>query len=125
MSRTGVSIRGWLTYSNSGSAADIGQVRVVSKILVASLLDSGGVSDDTKAIDTHEEDIAWRQLWTYSTLLESPAVILEGRNLTIEVNVKVKFKLPNDGKHALVMMTQSDVVNRATLTGYLRVLAQR
>ncbi len=127
MSRTAVRIRGWVTYANTGADADLGIVGIISKLQLVRLDDAGAVPVDYQPIDTHEEDIADRQGWTYSTVLAAAPVLLniEGPQQTVELDIKAKFRMPSDGKHVLVMMTQARSVNRGTMAGYIRCLTVR
>jgi len=124
MGRTLVSVRGYLSFL---SLATANPVRVASKLVLIELNDAGTITSDVFPIDTHEEDISWRQLWSYSNLLsEAPTAgnsILAGAQ--IEINVKVKIKLPNDGKHALALISQADVASSCSFAGYLRCLTAR
>lgn len=116
-------IRGYLTYQNGGTDAQNGAVRVVSKIMMFNLNDAGAVTDDTGAIDTQEEDIALRQLWTYSTVLPGALGLpADSLPVTIEIEVKVKIVIPPNGKVNVALMTAADVTNRCLLSGYLRAL---
>ena len=127
MSRTAVRIRGFITYMNQGANADLGQVRIVSKLMLVRVDDAGAVPADYIPIDTNEEDIADRQGWTYSTTLKAAPVLLnaEGPTQQVEVDIKAKFRMPSDGKHILVLLSSASASSRALTSGYLRCLTER
>ena len=119
MPGTLVSIRGFIALRGS-HASSMGDV--IHKIMYVEVNDAGTMTGDHAGIDTHEEDIAQRQLWTHHAVVghldASPEVI------TIEVEVKVKLKLEPHGKKILVLL--ADVVTNSTVTssGYLRCLVR-
>ncbi len=130
MDRTVVSVRGFLNYHATGSDSDNGIVRVASKLVGARFIDAGTIAEDVQPIDTHEEDIATRQLWTHSCVLAGSPAGAEFRAsgagiLNLEINVKVKIRMTPDGKMRLVLIIEADVPNRALVAGYLRVLTVR
>ncbi len=89
------------------------------KIMYVEITDAGAVSGDHNAIDTHEEDIAIRQLWTYTTVVAP--VDEPGPNvLTIPVDIKAKVKLEPSGKKALVLVVATTLDTAVFCTGYLR-----
>ncbi len=123
MPATCVSIRGWLWWQASGTAADVGAVQVYNKIMLVEVNDAQTMSGDHQAQDTHEEDIAQRQLWTYATQLPRAKVDTqetENEVVRIEINVRVSIKLPSHGKKLLVLLADSSIDNRANMGGYLR-----
>jgi len=125
MSRTIVSVRGWITYANHGSDSVNGPVRVASKLGLVDANDAGTLNE-FQPLDTDQEDIARRQLWTYSTIIPQTELNAgEGRVIQVEINVKVKIKLPPTGKALFVMVHSADITNRAVIAGYLRALTVR
>ena len=113
-------IRGGMTFHNTDSDAAGGVVRVGAKIGVYNVNDAGTLTDDVAGLDTHEEDISKRQLWTYTDFFRASAT-----NLTVERRVEVYVKagiILGDAKSELMLVANSSVVNRVRVTGYLRAL---
>jgi len=127
MDRTMVAIRGFITLQNGGLNADTTTVNVLSKIMLVRLNDAGDIPSDYQPIDTHQEDISDRQCWSHQVALAASGTNLEIENpqLTIEINVKVKWRIPPDGKHAMILMQQADLTLCAISSGYLRALTVR
>lgn len=116
-------IRGHLWFQNGGSDADTGAVGVACKIMYLEINDAGTITGDHQGIDTHEEDIAQRQLWTYITQLpRANADTEETKNeiVRIEVDVRVSIKISSAGKHILALLADATAGNRANFGGYLR-----
>lgn len=107
-----------------GAASDVQNTTLGLKMMYVELDDAGAMSGDHTAIDTHEEDIAARQLWTYHTSF--PATVAgaetEGPVVTVEVDVKVKIKIFPSGKHALLLLADASATNSVQMAGYLRAL---
>lgn len=124
MPRTLVRICGNLTIINNDSDSGTGSVDVGLKIVGMQVTDAGTTGEDINAIDTHEEDIARRQLWTHYVTLGDDATGSGGSsdNVKIEVDVRVKLKLSASGKMLLALFGQSSIVDRANISGYLRCL---
>jgi len=126
MPATLVRIRGHASFAHHGSLADSAASRLVAKIMYVELDDAGTMTGDHAGIDTHEEDIAIRQLWTYSTILggnnAAAGAEFRGPEITIEIDVKVKIRFEPSGKKALVMLIDSDATNHWNTAGYLRCL---
>lgn len=83
--------------------------------------DAGNITGDVSAIDTHEEDIALRQIWSQHTLLSAedqpgPGVV------NIEVDVRVKVKFSASGKMILALLQEAAATSTAVSAGYLRCL---
>ena len=119
MPGTLVRIRGFIALRGA-HASSMGDC--VQKIMYVELNDAGTMTGDHAGIDTHEEDIAQRQLWTHHAVVghldASPEVVI------IEVDVRVKIRLEPHSKKALILL--ADVVTNGTVTssGYLRCLVQ-
>lgn len=123
MPATLVTIRGWIHFSNSDTDAATGGVTVGGKIMYVEVNDAQSMTGDHAAIDTHEEDIAQRQLWTYHNRLATAGANLDAgdiHSVEVEVNVKVKIKLEPHGKKLLVLLLDATVASRMQTVGYLR-----
>lgn len=119
-SRTCMTVRGWVQFSNSGSDAATAGVLVGAKLMSVNLNDALAITDDAQGIDTSLEDIQTRQLWTYSGQLFVLNTLNSMQDITIEINVKVKIKIPATSKKAFGLLIDASVVNRVQTTGYLR-----
>ncbi len=117
MPATVVRIRGQLIYAHSADSPVQGHL----KLMYVEVNDAGTMTGDHAAIDTHEEDIAARQLWTDSFVFRDET---DGSQTTekVIVDVKTKLKLSSGGKHILVLLAEADVTSRVSIAGYLRVL---
>ncbi len=98
------------------SEATVGQ-----KIGYYEIDDAGNITGDVSAIDTHEEDIALRQIWSQHTLLGAedqpgPGII------NIEVDVRAKVKFSASGKMILALIQEVAAASTAVSAGYLRCL---
>lgn len=122
MPGTLVRIRGSLTAINAGSDSTNGGVNLGLKIMYLEVNDAGTITGDHSAIDTHEEDIAMRQLWTWHGRLGQSVAAGPDDKEQIEVDVKAKVKLVASGKWILALLADSATANRAQLVGYLRCL---
>jgi len=120
-------IRGHITVGNWGGAAEAGKVQWAAKILLVEMNDAGAMTGDHRAIDTDQDDIAVRQLWTYNVLLPASATDTAENEgfVVVEVDVKIRIRLPPSGKSALIFLSSADVVNRAVIAGYLRCLIRQ
>ena len=127
MPATLVRIRGNMWVQNSGSASDAGPSVINAKLMYVEVTDAQTMSGDHQAIDTHEEDIAIRQLWAHTWRgaatvagAEDEAVVIDA-----EVDVKAKLKLHASGKALLLMLLEtSSAANFWVTGGYLRCLLQ-
>jgi len=122
MPRTLVSIRGHFNVSNSGSDATNGDVFVSAKLLYLPVDDAQTVEPDFHPTDVHAEDIARRQLWTWSGQLFKETAGVLPDSIRFEVNVKTKLKLSPAGKEILFLAFDATPTARAVTSGYLRVL---
>ncbi len=125
MPATMTRIRGFISLSNSSTDAATAGVTVGAKIMYVELDDALAMTGDHAALDTHEEDIAQRQLWTYHHRLHAAGANLDAGDIdrvTIEVDVKVKIVLEPHGKKALVLLLDASDTNRVQSVGYLRCL---
>ena len=122
MPATVVSVRGFLNLTADGSDAANGRVRIAAKIMYVEVNDAQVMTGDHNAIDTHEEDIAQRQLWSYSSLLPANQSGGAAAFENVELNVKTSIRMEPHGKKLLVLLLQSDVANRARFALYSRVL---
>ncbi len=121
MPGTLVRIRGMITMRGV-HATSVGMLG--HKIMYVESNDAGTMTGDHAAIDTHEEDIARRQLWTHHT--ELPALDYTAGNaiLNVEVDVKVKVRLEASGKMILLLLADTVAANTVKTLGYLRCLIQ-
>ncbi len=115
MPSTLVRVRGQLSFTPS--ADTINEVR--AKMLYVEVNDAQAMTGDHAAIDTHEEDIAARQLWAAQHA--QPASALRAVN-NIEIDVKAKLKLVPSGKMLLVLLIQATTATRTDVTANLRCL---
>ena len=117
-------IVGDITLGNWGTAAEAAKVVYYCKILMVELNDAGSMSGDHAGLDTHEEDIGARQLWTAAGLLPESATDV-GENegyVNLHIDVKGQQRMPPGGKHALVLLIDADGDNRLVIAAYVRVL---
>ncbi len=128
MPATMVRIRGHICLAHTGSAAESAVVEVFQKIMYVEVNDAQAMTGDHMGIDTHEEDIAQRQLWTHATLMSTDNAVSGtesgGPTLQIEVDVKVKIKMEPHGKKLLVLLQDSTATNHVNSVGYLRCYLQ-
>ena len=122
MPGTLVRTRGHLTVINGGSDSTNGPTTVAMKLMYLEVNDAGTITGDHAAIDTHEEDIAMRQLWTHHHRLGQSVAAGPEEGLSIEVDVRAKVKLVASGKWILALLAQANNANRSQLSGYLRSL---
>ena len=122
MPGTLVRIRGNLTLQNAGSDKVNGNVSVGLKIMYLEVNDAGTITGDSAGIDTHEEDIARRQLWTHHALLGSSGSTSNWATQFLPVDIKAKVKLESSGKMILALLADASQTNRAVIAGYLRCL---
>ncbi len=117
MPGTVVAIRGsiWLGASSTSNSD------VALKIMYLEINDAGTITGDHKGIDTHEEDIATRQLWTYYTTLTGATAGQPDDVRQIDLDVRSKLRLTPAGKKILVLLAQSEVSPRVSMSGYIRV----
>ncbi len=120
MPATMVSVRGILTFQATSTASN----RVVAKLLAIHVNDAGTMTDDITGIDTDEEDIAVRQLWTYSYAQPTVATDNGKKTESVEVVVKTKIALPASGKTLIALVMNAQVTTRSESIGYLRCLLQ-
>ena len=118
MPGTLVRIRGHLTLMST----DVSSTEVGMKIMYLEVNDAGTITGDAAGIDTHEEDIARRQLWTYYTTLRGATAGQPDDVARIEVDVKSKLKLEASGKMILALLADATTSSRASVSGYLRCL---
>jgi len=105
MPATLMRIRGMLTFIPS--ADTVNECR--AKLVYVEVNDAQTMTGDWSAIDTHEEDIAQRQLWAgqYSQPATANRTAVD-----LEIDVKVKLKLSAAGKHLLVLLLQAATTGR-------------
>ncbi len=118
--RTCVTVRGWLQFANSGSDSATAGVEFAAKMVKANLNDALTITDDVQAIDTSLEDIQQRQLWTMHGQLFARGTNNQMQDIMVEINVKVKIRLPARSKTAFGLLVDASVVNRLQVNGYLR-----
>ena len=112
-----VSIRGWLTWEAITSTGNA----LRAKILLVEMNDADAMTGDHAAFDSHEEDIAVRQLWTHEWI--QSAINTVGTE-TVAVHVKTKIKMSGSSKQALVLLQEGTSTNRTRISMYLRCLAE-
>ncbi len=123
MPATLVTIRGFMSMSCSDTDAATAGVTVGAKIMYVEVNDAQTMTGDHAALDTHEEDIAQRQLWTYHNRLQAAGANLDAGDIhtvEIEINVKVKIKLEPHGKKLVVLLLDASSNSRLQSVGYLR-----
>ncbi len=113
MPRTMVAVKGQIVIVSASVSSDDMQ----QQIRMVELNDAGGLTGEVNAIDTNEEDIARRILWSNTAHSISSAVHLP---VTIEVDIKVKIKIPPTGKHIIALLQSSVTGSRMSTVGYLR-----
>ena len=124
MPATVVRIRGQVTVGHWGTSSTSAKGTCVMKIMYVEVNDAGTMTGDHSGIDTHEEDIAIRQLWAYQVTLNQTetATVAEGPFVNVEVDVKSKIKLEPSGKKLLVLLIDADATNHIVVSGYVRAL---
>ncbi len=125
MPATLVRVRGYLQIANSGTDAANGGVQAAAKLMYIEVNDAGTITGDHQAIDTDEEDIAARQLWTWQGQLQERGAAADASDtdtVRIEVDVRVKLKLVASGKKILALLMDASSANRAVANMYLRCL---
>ncbi len=110
-------IRGILTFSMS--ADTVNECR--AKLLYVEVNDAQTMTGDHAAIDTHEEDIAQRQLWAAQYM--QPATTVR-TSQGFEIDVKAKLRLEPHGKKLLVLLVQAASATRTDFTLNARCLLQ-
>ncbi len=117
-------IIGNIQLSNSGSDAATAGVGVGLKIMYVEVNDAQTMSGDHRGIDTNEEDIAQRQLWAWHGRLQSAGANLDAgdiESLHFQIDMHGKLKLEPHGKKLLVLIAHATAVNRAQISGNLRI----
>ncbi len=115
MPRTLERIRGFVGLDAGSTAKN----RVAMKIMMLKLSDAGSVPLDNQAIDTFEEEIADRQLWTWSGMTQDDS---SNDHISIEIDVKVKIRIPSAGRYGIFLLADPTIIDVTNITGYLRVL---
>ncbi len=113
-------IRGQLALGAISTASNTVQL----KILEAEVNDAGTMTGDHAGIDTHEEDIAVRQLWTGTFMQQTVATDDGFASADIDIDVRVKLKLKASGKKLLLLLADATTSTRTEMAGYLRCLLQ-
>jgi len=120
MPATLVSIRGSISLMNVSAS---GPVEAYMKILYVELNDAGTMTGDHAGLDTHEEDIATRHLWSGVRVIgSSEAGPTEEQSVHIDIDVKSKLRLHPGGKHGLILLFDTNSDTRLVCMGYLRCL---
>ncbi len=118
---TVVAVRGHMQFLNNDSDAAAGNVVFGAKLMKLEINDAGTLTGDDQGIDTNEEDIAKRQLWTGHGVL--PKRLADGRvehiNFILNVGVFVVLAHP---KEELIMLLDASIANRLQVASYIRVL---
>ena len=115
MPRTMERVRGFIGLTADSTARNV----IVMKIMMLKLEDSGSVNPDNQAIDTFEEEIAQRQLWTWTGMTQDAS---RHDHIIIEVDIKVKIKIPSAGRYGIFLLADPTIVDVTSIFGYLRVL---
>ena len=118
---TVVSVRGTLEVANSDSDAANGVVKYGIKLMKLNINDAGTITDDAFGIDSHEEDIAKRQLWTQHGVLTKQLADGATHRRQFILNVGVFVILANP-KEELIMLLDAGNADRLQANCYLRVL---
>ncbi len=113
-------VRGFIRCANTDSDSLNGVARLGLKMMALEINDAGTKTGDDSGLDTDEEDIAKRQLWTYYTVLE-PEEDAYNDVVRIEIDVKVRIFLMHP-KQELMLLADCAVNDRLRVDGYLRVL---
>ena len=117
MPGTVVRVRGSLCLmSTDSSATEVGM-----KLMYVEFNDAQTMSGDHLPIDTHEEDIAARQLWTYYTTIRGSTAGQPDDIRQIDLDVRSKVRLVPSGKMSLVLLSSATTTSRASISGYVRV----
>ena len=111
-------IRGWINLAADAVSGN----SVGLKLLYAETNDAGTMTGDHSGIDTQEEDVAVRQLWTAYYVQQTVASTDALRVQTYEVDIKAKLKLEASSKKQLVLLMTAASANRTESSGYLRCL---
>ncbi len=122
MPGTLVRIRGWVTLANSGANKAASGVSYGMKIMYVEVNDAGTMTGDHQALDTHEEDIANRQLWARAGRLSVTDASANDASVDIEIDVKAKLKLRASGKWILALLLDTNADSKLESTGYIRAL---
>lgn len=113
-------IRGSITLMNISAA---GPTEAYLKIMYVEVNDAGTITGDHAGLDTHEEDIAVRQLWTGVRLIGSAeAGPTEEQSVHIDIDVKARVRIKTSGKAILALIMDTDANSRLVTMGYLRCL---
>ncbi len=115
MPATLMSVRGTLTFSMSADTVN----ECAAKMVYVEVNDAQAMTGDWAAFDTHEEDIAQRQLWTAQYMQPATASRF---SRDYEFNVKTKLKLSSAGKHLLVLLVQAKSATRTDFSVNARCL---
>ena len=122
MPGTLVRVRGHISLLNSGANKAASGISYGLKMMYVEVNDAGTMTGDHQAIDTHEEDIANRQLWTHHGRLSVTDASANDASIDIEVDVKAKLKLRASGKWILALLMDTNADSKLESTGYLRAL---
>ena len=122
MPGTLVRVRGQVTLMNSGANKAASGISYGLKLMYVEINDAGTVTGDHQGIDTHEEDIAQRQLWARMGRLSVTDASANDASIDIEVDVKAKLKLRASGKWILALLADANADTKLEMTGGLRAL---
>ncbi len=111
-------IRGWISFRGV-HATTTGLIN--AKLMYLEVNDATAITGDAAAIDTHEEDIATRQLWTFASFI---GALDEDNLITLPVDIKAKLRLDSAGKKGLFLLMQTTVTATVVTMGYLRALVR-
>lgn len=101
---TCVAIRGTVSLWNVSTGT---RYTAAAKIAKYELEDGGAIAQDIFPLDTHEEDIARRQIWTTMLRMQHQNTAIPGGNEhTINININVKIIIGSSGKEELGLFLQ-------------------
>ncbi len=118
---TVVAVRGFVEVANGDTDSANGVVRFGLKLMKLPIDDAGLLTGDDQGLDSDEEDIAKRQLWSWHGLLDKRLADGNTQRRVQEVYVKVGVILGHP-KEELILLLDASVGNRLQANCGLRVL---
>ena len=115
MPATLIRVRGHLSLKATTSTANV----VRAKMMYVEVNDAQVMTGDHAPIDTHEEDIAQRQLWTHQYI---QSAINTNGSVDVPIDVKAKLKLEPHGKKLLVILIEAANTTRTEFALNVRCL---
>lgn len=107
-------------WNQSGST----RYTAATKICYVDQNDAGNVVEDVDPFDTHEEDIARRQLWqSYDRLNLNNTSVGAASHVRHQLDARGKVRIPGDGKRAVAIFMRSSAANSdVNITFNIRIL---